>query len=245
MKKILKLAALAAMCFSLASCADFLNFMSKSATFSFSSNTAYVGQQMVVKRLSTCAYEWELVGESSNYCSYKVYRNEESRAINGQDSTMVMTFKDFLGAETEVEITVRAKNQLYPTEEKYQSENSVKLHKWELAFKDCVTDQDVTNLVDGKTYKMYLKDAKTGETINQILYNAAVSNKNRSEETVEFTFPTPLGKTILAKDNNDYPYNANTSVVFTVQNNGTKISQSIFSGKLNSHVVAASISVNN
>lgn len=241
MKKIIKIAALAAMCLSLVSCEDFLNYLSTVATFQFSGETAYDGQQMVLKRTATCAYQWS-VPQGSSYCSVKVYTGSESRAINGQDSTAVATFNMGNISEKAVSVTVRAQNKLYPDRDDYTQENQIEVHQWAIRIHDIDADKDVVQLVDGKKYKLYIKDLRADKPIDKIVFNLAVDQKNRSEEVVEFEFPTSLKKNIISAE--DGSYNANTAVMFTVANNGAKVADALFKAKLNNKTVTYNADIN-
>lgn len=223
MKKILTLAAIAAMSLSLTSCEALLDVISKHATFQFSADPAYDGQEMVVKRTGTCNYLWAVTENAKCVTNpdgaVKIYTGEASKAINGQDSTAVITFTMKYSSNNSETVKVKAMNRLYPDNETYMYETEVKVHKWALRIKDCVTGQDLASGAYFETdvpYMAYLTDLETGKPIDKITYNLAVGKNNRTEEVVDFTWNATPTIEKLAVDG-DYPYNPNVALAFKIK----------------------------
>lgn len=238
MKKIIKLAAIAAMCLSLASCEDFLNYLSTVASFQYSANVAYDGQNMVLKRTATCAYLWS-VPQGSSFCSVKVYTGEESRKINGQDSTAVASFYLDLSSNEIEKVTIKAQNMLYPDNQDYTTEESIEIHRWGIRVKDCASGVDVTSLKADTEYMAYVYDAKTKEPIDKIIFNLAVSQNNRAEEKIEFS--STLGDIFLPADENP-EYNPNVAAKFKFTSSQAKSFSNIrLQAKLNGVIMFADL----
>lgn len=217
MKKNIVLVAIAAMGLALSGCSSLLDVLSKNATFQFSSDTAYDGQEMVIKRLGTCSYIWNVIS-GTQFCSIKVYEGEASKAINGQDSTAVATFTLSGSTKNSETVKVKTQNKLYPDNGSYQAEGEISVHKWGVRIKNCKTGNDITNgeAEKDEPYMAYLVDLETGKPIDKIVYNLAIGKGNRSEEAVEFNFPEhPANLEKLAADG-EYPYNPNVALVFKI-----------------------------
>lgn len=244
MKKITSMTVAAALVLSLAGCTSLFDVLNKVANFQFSSDVAYDGQEMVVKRLGTCCYVWE-VTSGAQFCDIQVYTGEASKAINGQDSTAVATLSTKSSSNALETVTVRACNRLYPDNESYKAEGILEIHKWELRIKDCATGRDMAEDAVFETevpYMAYIADLATGEPVNRIVFNLAVG-KYRTEEAVDFKFSdTPAGLETLAADG-DYPYNPNVAYGFRIDGPVSK-SVCTLSASLHSRVSSHSVTFN-
>lgn len=222
MKKLLNIAAAALLLLPLAGCEDFLDILGKSATFQFSSSVAYDGQSMVLKRTGMCNYLWS-VPEGAAYVKdgqVKVYTGEESKAINGSDSTAVITFSMAASSKNAEEVTVKAQNRLYPDIDKYTNQNKVAVHKWGVKIKDTTTGEDMpegaTYSLD-KVYLAYLVDLSTGEAIDKIVYNLAISEKYKSDEEVKFEISPWPGQFEIIDPSDELQYNPKVEYAFKIK----------------------------